>query len=194
MRKPRFFVLPSGNPLVERMLYLTLAIVFIAVALMVGLQLYQNQQIKEVAQGQSTIISANDKSLRCILAFFATPERTEYYLSDLATCSITRIDNGETKRLELPPPPPVEPPSSGSSGTRINTSSNGGSQQGSPSVSPDGEAPPATPPPSTPPPSTPPSMPPSNPPPSEPEPSIIEDLITNTTDFTCGLVGLLCRQ
>jgi hypothetical protein len=193
MKKPRFFVLPTGNPLVEKMLYLALALVFVATSFMVGLQLYQNKQLKDIAEGQSQIIAANDKSLRCILAFFATPERAEYYLSDLATCSITRIDNGETKKLDLPPPPPVDHPPSSSNGPQTNTSSNGGSQQGSPSVSPDGNASPATPPPSTPPPSTPPSTPPSNPPPSEPEPSIIEDIINNTTDFTCGLVGLLCR-
>jgi hypothetical protein len=202
MNKPKFFVLPSAsNPLVERMLYLALAVVFVGQLFLAGIILYQNQQerrqtelltqqveamakvskdqgeiiksLQTLATAQGKTVEEVNKSLSCILVFFTTPGRTEYYISNLATCEITNRGTGEVQVLPIP---------QASASTQSPQSS--GSQQGGSSPQP------SNPPPNNPPPSNPPS---NNPPPSQQEPSIVEDIINNTTDFTCGLVGLLCR-
>jgi hypothetical protein len=183
------------NKLIERLLYITLALVFVASAAAFTAVLFQNKQLrdqnvllteqvadtKKVVSGVQTLVQNQgktteeiNKSLSCILVFFTTPQRTSYYISDLTTCTITNMNTGQSQVLTLPQP-----------ATPQNTQ-NGGSLQGSPS-----ENQPVVQAPSQPQPT------PDQPVNPQPQPPAIQQLLntvtTPVTDLTCGLIGVLCQ-
>lgn len=114
--------------LVERMLYIVLAVVFVGAGILAYFnaqaadKLSQQQKVlqqqvasqKEVLKGIQELLANQgkttkdiNKSLSCILVFFSSPDRAKYYISDLATCTITNTDTGKTEILPLPQPSPT---------------------------------------------------------------------------------------
>jgi type II secretory pathway pseudopilin PulG len=184
--------------LIERMLYVALAVIFIAVG--VGTyfsaqafdksaqqqkalreqQTVLQQQVagqKEVLKGMRELLDNQgqttkdiNKSLSCILVFFSSPNRDSYYISDLETCTITNTTTGDTEILELPhaATPQAQPQASAPDGAS-NPSWQGSSQQSAPVK------------PSAPPKPTQPNNPPSQP----PQPS---GLVTRTLDGAINAV------
>ena len=113
----------QSKDLVERLLYLTLLLVFIVAGFLfyntiesnkraidqqtaIQKQLDQEAQILKGVQtlikNQGTTTTEINKSLSCILVFFTTPNRTQFYISNLSTCEITNITNGQRQVLPLP--------------------------------------------------------------------------------------------
>lgn len=109
--------------LVERMLYTILGLVFLATGLLTVLQIQSSQRLeeqnkvlkdqvngqKELLTGVQTLLKNQgkttediNKSLSCILVFFSTPNRAEYYISDLSNCTITSLKTGQTQILSVP--------------------------------------------------------------------------------------------
>lgn len=108
---------------IERMLYIVLALVFVAAGLatyfgtqavgkLATQQEVLQQQVtsqKEVLKGMKELLANQgkttddiNKSLSCILVFFSYPNRANYYISDLTSCTITNNVTGKTELLPLP--------------------------------------------------------------------------------------------
>lgn len=110
----------TNSSLIEKFLYITLALIFILAIILTVLttqsintlkrqteQLHSQQQnIEDLVNGIGTINEENRKALMCVLTFFGVPNRVDFFLSDLKNCTVTNVDNGETRNLPIPAAPP----------------------------------------------------------------------------------------
>lgn len=173
------------NDLVERLLYITLLMVFIVAGILFYNNVQSNKRFQErqkdintqlateaevlknvqsLVQHQGDTTADINRSISCVLTFFTVPNRTNFYISDLNTCTVTETSTGRTRQLDLPTP------------TSNNTGTNSSAGSGAAA--------------------TPPATQPSQPTPTTPAPTTVTVPVLGPTLLPqpICLLGLLCVQ